>query len=486
MNTTARLTHQSLRFDTAVRSHLVVSLTAPPLDAGAKRPPVLVIPVLDVSGSMQGDKLFMAKQSLLKLVEHLGPGDRCGVVAFSTDVFLVSPAVEMTPDAKARLKLQVGELSAQAQTNLSGGLLEGLGLANGTTLPDGTLVRVILFTDGHANHGLATTGEQLLPLLDAHRGRATVSAFGYGRDTDQELLSDLAQRGGGNYAFISGPDAAMSAFARELGGLLSTYATDLEVQVTPAPGVRVVSVLSDVDSQVTPTGVALRADDILAEEERHLVLGVELEPLASPATTAAFQVEVRYTVLGGGTPRRESAALAVSVDRVEPPLAQTRPDPAIDVLVAQAQLLQAQLAAEVHARAGRYDEAVTTLHQMSMEMSARGHHGVAAAARTLIDKVADARRFEGSGAMRKSMQSGMRRGSSSGREDEAERLFDLMGKKVRTKAQDDMDDSFGGPKGDPAAPPTPPRRPRPGSGPGRGSSPGTGGDGLNRRRSRRW
>lgn len=479
MNTTARLTHQSLRFDAAARSHLVVSLTAPPLDAGARRPPVCVIPVIDVSGSMQGDKLFMAKQSLLKLIDHLGPGDRCGVVAFCTEVSVVSPAVEMTPDAKARLKLQVGDLAADSSTNLSGGLLEGLGLANGATLLDGTLVRVILFTDGHANHGIATTGEQLLPLLDAHRGRATVSAFGYGRDTDQELLSDLAQRGGGNYAFISGPDAAMSAFARELGGLLTTYATDLVVRVTPAPGVSITAVLSDVDAQTTPTGVTLRADDILAEEERHLVLGVEFAPLAIPATTAAFQVEVGYTVLAGGASRRETVGLAVSIDRVEPPLAQARPDPALDVLVAQAQLLQAQLAAETHARAGRYDVAVTTLYQVAMDVSARGHDGVAAAARALIDKVGDARAYQESGAMRKSMQAGMRRGSSSGTEDEASRLFDRMGKKVRTKSQEDMKDLFGDPSG--AAPPA--------SGPG-GPSPrppsSSGSGGVNRRRSKRW
>ncbi|MCM2333051.1 MAG: VWA domain-containing protein, partial [Anaeromyxobacteraceae bacterium] len=112
MKTSARLAHQSLRFDADVRTHLVVSLTAPPLAAGARRPPVCVIPVLDVSGSMEGDKLFMAKQSLLKLIDHLGPDDRCGVVAFATEVEVVSPAVPMTPDAKAALKLRVGDLAA--------------------------------------------------------------------------------------------------------------------------------------------------------------------------------------------------------------------------------------------------------------------------------------------------------------------------------------------------------------------------------------
>jgi len=472
MDTTARLAHQSLRFDAVARTHLVVTLTAPPLDAAAKRPPVCVVPVVDVSGSMAGDKLFMAKQSLLKLIDHLGPADRCGVVAFATDVRVVSPAVEMTPEAKARLKLQVGDLQATSSTNLSGGMLEGLGLGNAPALPADVLVRVILFTDGHANQGIATTAAELLPLLDAHRGRATLSAFGYGRDADQELLADLARRGAGNYAFVDGPDAAMTAFARELGGLLSTFATGLEVRITPAPGARVTAVLSDVSSRVEGGAVILSADDILAEEERHLVLEVELAARPHPETTPAFQVALAWTERRAGATARQGAALAVSVDRVEPRLAQAGPDPRLDVIVAQAELLAAQLAAEALAREGRYQEATTTLYQMADEVAARGHGEVSAAARVLAEKMQDRAAYEGSAHMRKSMQSSVKRASSSGDEGESRALLDRMGKRTRTRAQEDMDASF---RRDP-------RRTSQGEGPRRSSS----GEGPERQRSRRW
>lgn len=480
MLTTARLAHQSLRFDAAVQTHLVVSLTAPPLDAGARRPPVCVIPVVDVSGSMEGDKLFMAKQSLLKLVDHLGPEDRCGVVAFSTEVQVVAPARAMTPDAKAALKLRIGDLEPLANTNLSGGLLGGLQLGNGQALPPEVLVRVILFTDGQANAGLATTAAQLLPLLDAHRGRASVSAFGYGHDADQELLSDLARRGAGNYAFIDGPDAALGAFGRELGGLLSTSATDLTVRVTPAPGAAVTSVLSDVSSRLEGGALVLSADDILAEEERHLVLEVALAPRQAPETVPAFQVELSWTARQGGGTARQAAAHAVAVDRVEPPLAQQRPDPDLDVLVAQAQLLAAQLEAEALARAGRHGQAVAVLYQVAHEVEARGHGEVGQAARTLGDKMRDRQSYDSSAHMRKSMQSAMRRSSTSGEEGESRRLLDRMGKKTRTKAQEDMDAAFQGSATPPgSAPPPSPATP------GRPRRPSASG-GPERRRSRRW
>jgi Ca-activated chloride channel family protein len=489
MKTTARLAHESLRFDQPASTHLVVSLTAPPVDAAARRPPVCVIPVIDTSGSMQGEKLYRAKQSVLKLVDHLAPGDRCGAVAFSTAVRVVSPAIALTPAAKAELKLRLGDLEATAQTNLCGGMLEGLGLANAPGLPEDMLVRVILFTDGLANQGLATTSDRLLPLLDAHRGRATLSAFGYGHDADQELLSDLARRGGGNYAFVETPDDALGAFGRELGGLLTTWATGIEVRVVPAPGARVASVLSDVDSAVEAGAVVLTVDDLLAEEERHLVLEVELAARADPATVPAFQVDGRFTVATGGAARAGAFAHAVQVDRVEPPLAQARPDPELDRIVAQAQLLRAQLDAEALARRGDYAGATTTLYQRAVDLEARGHAAEAAAARDLSGTMRDQGAFLRSSAHRKSVQAGLQRSATSELDADARALLDRMGKKYRTRAQEDMASSFGSQApsrdGEPGAPPrAPPGPARPG-GP-KGDSKGDPGSGPARRRSRRW
>ncbi|MFL5264594.1 MAG: VWA domain-containing protein, partial [Anaeromyxobacteraceae bacterium] len=96
MLTTAQLTYEKLRFDEAKDLHLVVTLTAPRTAWQAKRPRICVIPVIDVSGSMQGAKLHYAKQSVLKLVDHLAPGDLCGVVTFTDEVRTIAPPGELT------------------------------------------------------------------------------------------------------------------------------------------------------------------------------------------------------------------------------------------------------------------------------------------------------------------------------------------------------------------------------------------------------
>ena len=71
MKVEARFTHDKLDHSKQNEIHVVVSLTAPKKDWEKERQPICIIPVIDVSGSMQGEKLDYAKQSVIKLIDHL-------------------------------------------------------------------------------------------------------------------------------------------------------------------------------------------------------------------------------------------------------------------------------------------------------------------------------------------------------------------------------------------------------------------------------
>jgi Ca-activated chloride channel homolog len=459
MKTTARLPFSKVRFDLPFRTHLAVTLEAPHVEWETTRPPVCVIPVIDVSGSMEGEKLQKAKRSVQELIDQLAPGDRCGVVTFSTGVSVVAPPQPMTTARKAALRTAVEQLRVQGQTNLAGGMLEGLRLANEASLPEDMLVRVILFTDGCANVGVATGSEQLLPLAEASLGRARLSAFGYGTDADQELLRDLSTRGKGNYAFVAGPDDAMTAFALELGGLLSTYAQDIVLRVRPAAGSRILSVLSDVDADPRGDDVEVRIPDILADEERNVVLAVELPATSAPpdAPVPAFEVVVAWKELVGGTRAvARSAALHARVERVLPGSEQVHPDREVDVIVAQAELVRAQIEAEELARRGEHERAhqhVLVFHQSAL---ARGLEAEAQAAREVAEALRDRASFAASAPFRSSLRKGVGRSSSTMNEEGAERTLRSMGLSRKTRAQEAMDGRFHGKGEDPGAPSRPP------------------------------
>jgi len=78
MKTKIRMTFDKVRHDQPNDIHCVVSLQAPKLEWQKKRPPICVTNAIDVSGSMSGEKMHFAKQSVLKLADHLKPGDWCG------------------------------------------------------------------------------------------------------------------------------------------------------------------------------------------------------------------------------------------------------------------------------------------------------------------------------------------------------------------------------------------------------------------------
>jgi Ca-activated chloride channel family protein len=351
----------------------------------------------------------------------------------------------MTQARKDELKGLVGRLEPRDQTNLGGGMLAGLDHAKVAKLPEGMLVRIILFTDGLANQGPAKSHGELMALLEANLGRATLSAFGYGDDADQELLRDLSTKGKGNYAYVQGPEDALTAFARELGALLSTYAQQIEITVTPRAGFVLTDVVSDVDATEEGGAVKIRIPDLLADEVRNVVLEGRLEarpaPGASPETVA--DVAVSCETFEGGRPMRGGETIEAKVRFVPATEAQQNPTRSVDALVAVAQLVRAQIDAEEAARRGQYAEAHEVMVLFQREVIARGHTAVASAAEKIADRVADAGAYRGSSAYRSSMRKGATREVVTLYQSAALDDLKSMGQAKTTAAQDRMADAFG-------------------------------------------
>ena len=83
MKIDSRLTFTKVPFDQETEAHLVVDITAPAVSIEDQRPPLCIVPLIDVSPSMEwGNKIGYAKRSLLKLIDHLSANDYCGLVSF--------------------------------------------------------------------------------------------------------------------------------------------------------------------------------------------------------------------------------------------------------------------------------------------------------------------------------------------------------------------------------------------------------------------
>ncbi len=362
MKFVASLVDNSVRFDQDTDTHLVLTVTAPK-DVGSQRPSLCVVPVVDVSGSMAGDKLAYAKLSCQKLIENLRPGDYCGIITFDDQVHTVVPPQRITAENKALFLNAVQRLKTGGSTNFSGGLLEALQRVNSLDLPLEILCRVIMFTDGQPNVGIAVKSEDIIKLLMANAGRVSVSAFGYGTDAAQDFLAAFSEQGKGNYAFISEPDGALAAFGRELGGLLSVVATNLEITVKANSTHHITSVVSDVphENEIIGGEATLRLSDIYAEEVRHLVVAVKLkeQKQAFPRPVNALEATLVYDSLDStGKVSRSTIETKIKAHFVKEGEEQKTQDPALKRIVDLAQLAQAQKKAEEAVAKGDFSEAM--------------------------------------------------------------------------------------------------------------------------------
>jgi uncharacterized protein YegL len=328
---------------------VLVRLMAPVQPANARRPPLSIVPCVDVSGSMEGAKLTAVKDALARLVEHLVPGDSVGLVSFSEEGRVIVPVTEVSQQSRHHLHAAVQRLATEGSTNLADGLLKGCqaltqaGSANSRS-------RLVLLTDGQANCGVATSGAELRALVKRELGTLSLSAFGFGTDCDHSVLGELAEEGGGSFAFIQNEDGVLTAFARELGGLVSTYASDVRIRMVPLAG----------------AAVEERVGDVLYQAEFPWCVPLALLQHAEGQNVEVAHVEVKYRDAAGS---EQELRVPVLVDYVKGGSEDRQLDPQVQRARDERLLSQAQTTAEGHAGKGDYVAAQRALSRVVAQLA---------------------------------------------------------------------------------------------------------------------
>lgn len=185
-----------------------------------------VTAVIDVSGSMSGEKIAQARAALRQLVASLGSGDRFRLIAFSNAVRAQSEGwvrAARTGDVEAAGDW-IDRLVADGGTNIEGALEEALRLES----PGDRLPVVIFLTDG-----LPTVGEQsperLADRAERRAGRARIFAFGVGHDVNTHLLDRLSEATRGTTDYVQPGEDVERAVSVLAGKIRHPVLTDLEL-----------------------------------------------------------------------------------------------------------------------------------------------------------------------------------------------------------------------------------------------------------------
>ena len=331
----------------------VASLQAPPAPVDAARAPLELVAVLDRSGSMSGQKMMLMKQTLNLLVTRSGlqAQDKLGIVVFDHNVQIVLPLTSMDQAGRAKAKAAIDAVCVGGQTNLSGGLMQGLQMlcqsdeaareqaddaADGETAvvvgsEDGGATRsLLLFTDGQANAGITDSGamvEAAQALLKDHPALA-IFTFGYGGDHDENTLRGLAEASRGLFYFIEQPDAIPGAFADCLGGLASVVCQNATLELCVAGGRRATAKIAQlldmttyqVSAAADGSKATLSLGDLYADDEKDVLLRLSLAALAAPrdAPEAVLEAALCYYSVGAKRFERVEAQLMLARPAVPP------------------------------------------------------------------------------------------------------------------------------------------------------------------------
>jgi len=172
------------------------------------RAPINIVCVIDKSGSMAGNKMNLVKETLKFMVEQLKSEDQLAIVAFDTHVDTHLQFMKMDSDNKKKAQRVISELKPGSQTNLSGGLFEGLEMLKKIT-NSSDVASLLLFTDGQCNQGITQQGEIVKGVnkyLSVIGKSVSIFTFGFGADHDSNMLRTIAESGYGMYYFLERSD----------------------------------------------------------------------------------------------------------------------------------------------------------------------------------------------------------------------------------------------------------------------------------------
>lgn len=168
------------------------------------RMPVNVCFVLDRSGSMKGEKIERVRQAVSMAVDLLGPQDTAAVVIFDHRTEVLVPAGLVT-DQRA-VKERVARIRDAGGTKIAPALEKGLREIEREQA--GAIRRLVLLTDGQTEN----EDECLRRAEDAGRMGVPITALGVGKDWNEDLLIEMANRSGGTADYIARPDEITEYF----------------------------------------------------------------------------------------------------------------------------------------------------------------------------------------------------------------------------------------------------------------------------------
>jgi len=190
--------------------------------------PKNIVFTVDVSSSMEGERLEQLKIALNNFLDHLLPIDRFNIVTFGTNVQkFKSNLIKATATNIAEAREYVRQLVALGLTNINQALIKSLN----QSYQDTTMNILVFLTDGYPTWDETDINQILLNTKTANLKSTHIFAFGIGTDISTVLLGNLSQENGGYAQYITADDSIALMVQNHFQRISMPVLDDLKIKI---------------------------------------------------------------------------------------------------------------------------------------------------------------------------------------------------------------------------------------------------------------
>ena len=198
-----------------------------PIRPSSSRKGVDLVFVLDVSSSMEGEKLELVQKTLLFTLTQLTSSDRVSLVTFSTKAERLCRLTRMDAAGK--------RLVALGMTDMVAGLEFSLFVVAGRRHCNAACAIIMLSDGNYSQFGDPIwLCKELVEKIQIEE-EYTIHTFGYGSDHDPMLMNSIAEMKNGGFYYIERLESIAEAFANCLGEVFSIVADKIQVDLETQP-----------------------------------------------------------------------------------------------------------------------------------------------------------------------------------------------------------------------------------------------------------
>ena len=302
------------------------------------RPPLNLMIVLDVSGSMAGgfseyyydgssaadpeessDKLDVACRSINALIDHLRPVDRLGMLIFDSRARLAKPLFPVGATDVPAIKQHILDLLPGSATNMEDGLhkaLEQFHLLRPTDRA-GRENRVIFLTDAMPNCGMVEDEGLVAMAREAAAEGIHLTFIGVGLDFNTELIEAITKTEGANYFAVHSQAQFKRHLDEEFDLMVFPLLFDLTVRLE-GEGVSIARVYGSPEAD-RATGKLLHVKTLFPSwrTEEGVRGGVILVKLHQTPVTKPISLTVKYPTRDGSTHVEKGEEFVLTVPEEE-------------------------------------------------------------------------------------------------------------------------------------------------------------------------